>query len=235
MLNELWVKHKTKIVIAGAFLVIIITMIVIMVSTGGQRNNSGLSASDRKLQSDIRRETKRNDVMLVEVVMQDGNWKLAKINQDKNRDNYAYVIMKNSVIVLGPGSNFDIETLVDSDVPGKIISYFYSKPYWVNFTNEFATSLSGINYDYIRGVIQVFAANNKIQLDKVTRTSDISRSVANEGTDNESATLQFNFKMNDDIKNYVFKSIFYVLSNRYTYQVTDEAGTVLYSTDANAD
>ena len=166
-------------------------MIIIAVVTYDPQNNHHLDDSEKQLQSDIQKASDNDALKLNNVLVKtDDGWSLTQVNIDNNRSNYAMVIMHNDQLVLGPGSNFDIDQLADNNVPDQIIDYLFpDKPHWINFSEAFDTSLRHSRAE-IRGFIQAYAYINRIDLNRVTMTGDIVRDTTQDPSgDNRSETL----------------------------------------------
>ena len=214
-----------------------IALIIIAVVAYDPQNNHHLDDSEKQLQSDIQKASDNDTLKLNNVLVKtDDGWSLTQVNIDNNRSNYAMVIMHNDQLVLGPGSNFDIDQLADNNVPDQIIDYLFpDKPHWINFSEAFDTSLRHSRAE-IRGFIQAYAYINKIDLNRVTMTGDIVRDTTQDPSgDNRSETLQFNFTINNDNKQFTFKSIYSVDQAKYTYQIIDSNGNIVYTSELKAD
>ena len=67
-------------------------------------------------------------------------------------------------------------------------------------------------------------------------TGDIVRDTTQDPSgDNRSETLQFNFTINNDNKQFTFKSIYSVDQAKYTYQIIDSNGNIVYTSELKAD
>lgn len=228
-IKELWSNKLVRIVAIAMLAIIIISIIlaIALPSNHGQR----LSKADRQLQTNIQQVTNNDQARIVQVLKQDGDWSLVKLNLADDPGNYAMVIMKGDQLVLGPASDFTIDVLANNNIPDSIIDYLYpDKPHWIGFAEAFQTSLQA-SQATIKGVIEAYAYTKNIQLNKVTMTSDVSKQTINPHDENMAGILKFNFRINDNDTEYTYQSTYRVKTQEYTNQVLDQNGTVLYTSN----
>lgn len=228
--NNLRPKFKVIIVIIvimAIISVISIALAIIMYDSGDNHTLNSIEAATQKV---IQDKADNSDIKLLKILVEsDDGWKLSQINLRSDHNNRALVITHNDNIVIGPTTNPSVDDLVNNSVPDSIVSYLYpDKPYWINFTDAFSSSLKDSSAE-VKGVIQAYAYVNHMTLDKVTLVSDITRNVENPREENRAETLQFNFTINDNPEQYTFKSIYAFIDGKYTYQVINSQGQVVYS------
>lgn len=228
--NNLRPKFKVIIVIIvimAIISVVSIALTIIMYDSGDNHTLNNIEAATQKV---IQDKADNSDIKLLKILVEsDDGWKLSQVNLRSDRNNRALVITHNDNIVIGPTTNPSVDDLVDSSVPDSIIDYIYpDKPHWIKFADAFSSSLKDSSAE-VKGVIQAYAYVNHMTLDKVTLVSDITRNVENPREENRAETLQFNFTINDNPEQYTFKSIYAFIDGKYTYQVINSQGQVVYS------
>lgn len=228
--NNLRPKFKVIIVIIvimAIISVVSIALTIIMYDSGDNHTLNNIEAATQKV---IQDKADNSDIKLLKILVEsDDGWKLSQVNLRSDRNNRALVITHNDNIVIGPTTNPSVDDLVNNSVPDSIVNYLYpDKPYWINFTDAFNSSLKDSSAE-VKGVIQAYAYVNHTTLDKVTLVSDITRNVENPREENRAETLQFNFTINDNPEQYTFKSIYAFIDGKYTYQVINSQGQVVYS------
>lgn len=228
--NNLRPKFKVIIVIIvimAIISVISIALAIIMYDSGDNHTLNSIEAATQKV---IQDKADNSDIKLLKILVEsDDGWKLSQINLRSDHNNRALVITHNDNIVIGPTTNPSVDDLVNNSVPDSIVSYLYpDKPYWINFTDAFSSSLKDSSAE-VKGVIQAYAYVNHMTLDKVTLVSDITRNVENPREENRAETLQFNFTINNNPEQYTFKSIYAFIDGKYTYQVINSQGQIVYS------
>ena len=207
--------------------VVSIALTIIMYNSGDNHTLNNIEAATQKV---IQDKTDNSDIKLLKILVEsDDGWKLSQVNLRSDRNNRALVITHNDNIVIGPTTNPSVDDLVNNSVPDSIVNYLYpDKPYWINFTDAFNSSLKDSSAE-VKGVIQAYAYINNIVLDKVTLVSDITRDVENPREENRTETLQFDFTINDNPEQYTFKSIYAFINDKYTYQVINSQGQIVYN------
>ena len=228
--NNLRPKFKVVIliiVIMTIISVVSIALTIIMYNSGDNHTLNNIEAATQKV---IQDKTDNSDIKLLKILVEsDDGWKLSQVNLRSDRNNRALVITHNDNIVIGPTTNPSVDDLVNNSVPDSIVNYLYpDKPYWINFTDAFNSSLKDSSAE-VKGVIQAYAYVNNITLDKVTLVSDIARDVENPREENRTETLQFNLTINDNPEQYTFKSIYAFINGKYTYQVINNQGQIVYN------
>lgn len=228
--NNLDPKSKVIVLVIAIMATISIVSIVLTIIMHDSGDNHALSSVEATTQKVIQDKADNNDIKLLKILVEsDDGWKLSQVNLRNDRGNKALVITHNDNIVIGPTTNPSIDDLVNSSVPDSIVNYLYpDKPYWINFTDAFNSSLKDSSAE-VKGVIQAYAYVNHITLDKVTLVSDITRNVENPREENRAETLQFSFTINNNPEQYTFKSIYAFIDGKYTYQVINSQGQVVYS------
>lgn len=221
-------------VITVLILTVVVIAIVSLIITFVTRpqNNVQLSPEEKKLQSAIQRGTKRSDLYLSKVLVDNNGWTLNQINILNNNDNPAMVIMNGETIIMGPGSDFPIETLVNNDIPNAIIDYLYpQKPQWVYFTSNF-NSYFPYTQDQVKYAINAFAQNQSIQLNRVIMQDggNVTQHVDNPHNNNRTELTEFKFTINQDDTVYTFHSLYSANNtSSVTYYITDQNNNTLYS------
>ena len=153
-IKGVWGNKFVRIVIIVMITITIIAIILSVILRPG--DNYNLSSEEKKLQSDIQSSIERDDARIAEVMVQDGDWSLAKINSTEDRGNYTMVIMQGEQLVLGPSSNFSIDTLANNGIPNSIIDYLYpDKPHWIGFYDAFQNQLKD-SKSTIKAVIEAY-------------------------------------------------------------------------------
>lgn len=228
--NNLRPKFKVVIliiVIMTIISVVSIALTIIMYNSGDNHTLNNIEAATQKV---IQDKTDNSDIKLLKILVEsDDGWKLSQVNLRSDRNNRALVITHNDNIVIGPTTNPSVDDLVNNSVPDSIVNYLYpDKPYWINFTDAFNSSLKDSSAE-VKGVIQAYAYVNNITLDKVTLVSDIARDVENPREENRTETLQFNLTINDNPEQYTFKSIYAFINGKYTHQVINNQGQIVYN------
>lgn len=228
--NNLRPKFKVIIVIIVIMAIISVVSIALAIIMYDSGDNHALSSVEATTQKVIQDKADNRDIKLLKILVEsDDGWKLSQVNLRSDRNNRALVITHNDNIVIGPTTNPSVDDLVNNSVPDSIVNYLYpDKPYWINFTDAFNSSLKDSSAE-VKGVIQAYAYVNHTTLDKVTLVSDITRNVENPREENRAETLQFNFTINDNPEQYTFKSIYAFIDGKYTYQVINSQGQVVYS------
>lgn len=227
--KEAW---NNKFIRIAIIVMIAITAMAIVLSIALQPgDNYNLSGEEKELQSDIQSSMDRSDARIAEVMVQDGDWSLVKINSTKDRGNYTMVIMNGDKLAMGPSSNFNLGSLVDGAIPDSIIDYLYpEKPQWANFGNDF-NSYFPYTRDQVKFVITSFAQQNNIELNRVTiqNYGEITQSIADPYGENRTETREFKFTVNHDAAEYTFRDFYQNVNSTNTYSVLDSNGNVLYS------
>ena len=229
-LKNVWNNVIARFAIIVMLAIIILTIVTSMMIQPG--DNYKLTADEKKLQKDIQKSTDRSDARIAEVMVQDGDWTLAKINSTEQPGNYAMVIMKNDQLIAGPASNFSLGYLVDTNIPDKIIDNLYpEKPQWANFSDNF-DSYFPYSQDQVKFVINAAAQQLSIQLKRVNiiNGGEINRSVENPRENNRTETTEFKFVINSNTDTvYTFRSIYHASTMTIDYLVLDNSGSIVYS------
>lgn len=226
-IKGVWDNKFVRIVIIVMITITIIAIILSVILRPG--DNYNLSSEEKKLQSDIQSSMERDDARIAEVMVQDGDWSLAKINSTEDRGNYTMVIMQGEQLVLGPSSNFSIDTLANNGIPNSIIDYLYpDKPHWIGFYDAFQNQLKD-SKSTIKAVIEAYAYVNNIQLDKVTMASTVTKQTVNPNSESMAGIVEFKFTINDQPEQYTYRSSYLVDTAKYTNQVIDKNNNVVYT------
>ena len=226
-IKGVWGNKFVRIVIIVMITITIIAIILSVILRPG--DNYNLSSEEKKLQSDIQSSMERDDARIAEVMVQDGDWSLAKINSTEDRGNYTMVIMQGERLILGPSSNFSIDTLANNDIPNSIIDYLYpDKPHWIGFYDAFQNQLKD-SKSTIKAVIEAYAYVNNIQLDKVTMASTVTKQTVNPNSENMAGIVEFRFTINNQPEQYTYRSSYLVDTAKYTNQVIDQNNNVVYT------
>lgn len=226
-IKGVWGNKFVRIVIIVMITITIIAIILSVILRPG--DNYNLSSEEKKLQSDIQSSMERDDARIAEVMVQDGDWSLAKINSTEDRGNYTMVIMQGEQLVLGPSSNFSIDTLTNNGIPNGIIDYLYpDKPHWIGFYDAFQNQLKD-SKSTIKAVIEAYAYVNNIQLDKVTMASTVTKQTVNPNSENMAGIVEFRFTINNQPEQYTYRSSYLVDTAKYTNQVIDQNNNVVYT------
>lgn len=226
-IKGVWDNKFVRIVIIVMITITIIAIILSIILRPG--DNYNLSSEEKKLQSDIQSSIERDDARIAEVMVQDGDWSLAKINSTEDRGNYTMVIMQGEQLVLGPSSNFSIDTLANNGIPNSIIDYLYpDKPHWIGFYDAFQNQLKD-SKSTIKAVIEAYAYVNNIQLDKVTMASTVTKQTVNPNSEGMAGIVEFKFTINDQPEQYTYRSSYLVDTAKYTNQVIDKNNNVVYT------
>lgn len=226
-IKGVWDNKFVRIVIIVMITITIIAIILSIILRPG--DNYNLSSEEKKLQSDIQSSIERDDARIAEVMVQDGDWSLAKINSTEDRGNYTMVIMQGEQLVLGPSSNFSIDTLANNGIPNSIIDYLYpDKPHWIGFYDAFQNQLKD-SKSTIKAVIEAYAYVNNIQLDKVTMASTVTKQTVNPNSESMTGIVEFKFTINDQPEQYTYRSSYLVDTAKYTNQVIDKNNNVVYT------
>lgn len=226
-IKGVWGNKFVRIVIIVMITITIIAIILSVILRPG--DNYNLSSEEKKLQSDIQSSMERDDARIAEVMVQDGDWSLVKINSTEDRGNYTMVIMQGEQLVLGPSSNFSIDTLTNNGIPNGIIDYLYpDKPHWIGFYDAFQNQLKD-SKSTIKAVIEAYAYVNNIQLDKVTMASTVTKQTVNPNSENMAGIVEFRFTINNQPEQYTYRSSYLVDTAKYTNQVIDQNNNVVYT------
>lgn len=226
-IKGVWGNKFVRIVIIVMITITIIAIILSVILRPS--DNYNLSSEEKKLQSDIQSSMERDDARIAEVMVQDGDWSLAKINSTEDRGNYTMVIMQGEQLVLGPSSNFSIDTLTNNGIPNDIIDYLYpDKPHWIGFYDAFQNQLKD-SKSTIKAVIEAYAYVNNIQLDKVTMASTVTKQTVNPNSENMAGIVEFRFTINNQPEQYTYRSSYLVDTAKYTNQVIDQNNNVVYT------
>ena len=226
-IKGVWDNKFVRIVIIVMITITIIAIILSIILRPG--DNYNLSSEEKRLQSNIQSSIERDDARIAEVMVQDGDWSLAKINSTEDRGNYTMVIMQGEQLVLGPSSNFSIDTLANNGIPNSIIDYLYpDKPHWIGFYDAFQNQLKD-SKSTIKAVIEAYAYVNNIQLDKVTMASTVTKQTVNPNSESMTGIVEFKFTINDQPEQYTYRSSYLVDTAKYTNQVIDKNNNVVYT------
>lgn len=226
-IKGVWGNKFVRIVIIVMITITIIAIILSVILRPG--DNYNLSSEEKKLQSNIQSSIERDDARIAEVMVQDGDWSLAKINSTEDRGNYTMVIMQGERLILGPSSNFSIDTLANNGIPNSIIDYLYpDKPHWIGFYDAFQNQLKD-SKSTIKAVIEAYAYVNNIQLDKVTMASTVTKQTVNPNSENMAGIVEFRFTINNQPEQYTYRSSYLVDTAKYTNQVIDQNNNVVYT------
>lgn len=211
---------------------VIITIISLTITLIVRPHNKvSLTAEESKLQSAIQDKTGQTDLFLSKVIINDNNWTLSEVNIDNNMDNIAFTIMDGDNVVIGPGTGFSIESLVDAKIPDKIVDYFYpEKPQWVYFTDDF-NSYFPYSQGQVKFIITAFAQQNNIDLNRVVMKNygKVTQRVDNPYDDNRTETREFKFTINNDPAEYTFRDFYQNTNSTNTYSILDANSDTLYS------
>ncbi|MDO4271377.1 MAG: hypothetical protein Q4C83_00095 [Candidatus Saccharibacteria bacterium] len=220
---------KPRLAIAIALAAMTLVIIIATVIFYHPRDNFALNADQKALQSNIQKTTKRSDVLLYEVLETDGDWTLAQINVNKDRTNYAMVIMNSDQLVMGPGSDFSLRDLINAKVPDKIINNLYPGTQWVGFDYDFNQRFQ-FTADQVKFVISALANQEGIDMKRITIDGDISYTIANERSLYRTETTSFKFHYNQDNTEYTFQSLYTGENSTTTYSIMNSEERTLYST-----
>lgn len=227
VIKGVWDNKLVRIAIIVMIAITVIAIILSVILRPG--DNYNLNSEEKKLQSDIQSSMERADARIAEVMVQDGDWSLAKINSTEDRGNYTMVIMQGERLVLGPSSNFSIDTLANNGIPNSIIDYLYpDKPHWIGFYDAFQNQLKD-SKSTIKAVIEAYAYVNNIQLDKVTMASTVTKQTVNPNSENMAGIVEFRFTINNQPEQYTYRSSYLVDTAKYTNQVIDQNNNVVYT------
>lgn len=226
-IKDIWSNKFIRVVIIIMLAIIVLTVVLSLILQPA--DNYSLSSEEKKLQSNIQSSIERDDARIAEVMVQDGDWSLAKINSTEDRGNYTMVIMQGERLILGPSSNFSIDTLANNGIPNSIIDYLYpDKPHWIGFYDAFQNQLKD-SKSTIKAVIEAYAYVNNIQLDKVTMASTVTKQTVNPNSENMAGIVEFKFTINDQPEQYTYRSSYLVDTAKYTNQVIDQNNNVVYT------
>ena len=206
-IKGVWGNKFVRIVIIVMITITIIAIILSVILRPG--DNYNLSSEEKKLQSDIQSSMERNST--------------------EDRGNYTMVIMQGERLILGPSSNFSIDTLANNGIPNSIIDYLYpDKPHWIGFYDAFQNQLKD-SKSTIKAVIEAYAYVNNIQLDKVTMVSTVTKQTVNPNSESMAGIVEFKFTINDQPEQYTYRSSYLVDTAKYTNQVIDKNNNVVYT------
>ena len=226
-IKDIWSNKFIRVVIIIMLAIIVLAVVLSLILQPS--DNYSLSSEEKKLQSNIQSSIERDDARIAEVMVQDGDWSLAKINSTEDRGNYTMVIMQGERLILGPSSNFSIDTLANNDIPNSIIDYLYpDKPHWIGFYDAFQNQLKD-SKSTIKAVIEAYAYVNNIQLDKVTMASTVTKQTVNPNSENMAGIVEFRFTINNQPEQYTYRSSYLVDTAKYTNQVIDKNNNVVYT------
>lgn len=227
VIKGVWDNKFVRIAIIVMIAITVIAIILSVILRPG--DNYNLNSEEKKLQSDIQSSVERADARIAEVMVQDGDWSLAKINSTEDRGNYTMVIMQGERLVLGPSSNFSIDTLANNGIPNSIIDYLYpDKPHWIGFYDAFQNQLKD-SKSTIKAIIEAYAYTSNIQLDKVTMASEVTKQTVNPNSENMAGVVEFKFTINNQPEQYTYRSSYLVDTAKYTNQVIDQNNNVVYT------
>lgn len=232
------IKHAVKEVWSNKFMriaiivMVAITAIAIILSIILRpADNYSLNSKEKVLQSDIQSSMEREDARISEIMAQDGDWSLVKINSTEDRGNYTMVIMQGDQLVLGPSSNFSIDTLANNGIPDSIIDYLYpDKPHWIGFYDAFQNQLKD-SKSTIKAIIEAYAYTSNIQLDKVTMASEVTKQTVNPNSENMAGVVEFKFTINNQPEQYTYRSTYLVDAAKYTNQIIDQNNNIVYTSN----
>ncbi len=232
-INNFRQNNKAAFIAILAAVAFVIIIIILSFVTHQSDDNHRLSSEEKSTQTNIQTDLDDSTVRLVKIdvntTIDSESWQLVTINSVDDAGNYAAVILKDGKVALGPGSNFPIDELYNSSIPNKIIDYLYpDKPHWVNFDSVFQNELKN-NQTSIKAVIEAYAYVSNIQLDKVTRVSDVTKQTLNPNSENMTGVVEFKFTINDNVDQYTYRSSYLVDTAQYTNQVLDSGGNVVYT------
>lgn len=226
-IKDIWSNKFIRVVIIIMLAIIVLTVVLSLILQPA--DNYSLSSEEKKLQSNIQSSIERDDARIAEVMVQDGDWLLAKINSTEDRGNYTMVIMQGERLILGPSSNFSIDTLANNGIPNSIIDYLYpDKPHWIGFYDAFQNQLKD-SKSTIKAVIEAYAYVNNIQLDKVTMASTVTKQTVNPNSESMAGIVEFKFTINGQPEQYTYRSSYLVDTAKYTNQVIDKNNNVVYT------
>lgn len=226
-IKDIWSNKFIRVVIIIMLAIIVLAVVLSLILQPS--DNYSLSSEEKKLQSNIQSSIERDDARIAEVMVQDGDWSLAKINSTEDRGNYTMVIMQGERLILGPSSNFSIDTLANNDIPNSIIDYLYpDKPHWIGFYDAFQNQLKD-SKSTIKAVIEAYAYVNNIQLDNVTMASTVTKQTVNPNSESMAGIVEFKFTINDQPEQYTYRSSYLVDTAKYTNQVIDKNNNVVYT------
>lgn len=158
-----------------------------------------LSPSDRKAFVVIKNNLKRKDIKFDETLISDGDWKLIKLSSTakKDTDNSVLFILKGEKIKMS-GTFFSPDEMIDRGVPDKIIRYLHKGTIWLNY-HDYDLGYPDRFDKYFKPIIQIYANNNNIKLDRVKILKDSTFSkVDNPRENNRTEYNEFKFKINNN-------------------------------------
>ncbi len=158
-----------------------------------------LSPSDKKSFISAKNHLKRKDVKFDKTLVSDGDWKLIQLSSTakKDTDNSILFILKDEKVEMGV-TFFSPDEMVDKGVPDKIIRYFYKGTIWLNYYS-YDLGYPGRFDKYFKPIIQIYANNNNIKLDRVKILKDSTFSkVDNPRENNRTEYNGFKFKINNN-------------------------------------
>lgn len=229
IVKEIWDNKFARIAIIVMLVIVFLAVILSIVLQPG--DNYPLNSDERKLQSDIQSSMDRDDARIAEVMVQDGDWSLVKINSAADRGNYTMVIMNGDQLAMGPSSNFNLGSLIEESIPDSIIDYLYpEKPQWANFNDDF-NSYFPYAQNQVKFVITAFAQQNNIELNRVTiqNYGEITQNISNPYEENRTETREFKFTINNSPTVYTFRDFYENMNSADTYSILDANGNILYS------
>jgi hypothetical protein len=199
IINQLDLSKKKLFIIMGCFVFVIIVATTITVSL----------SPESKIKQTIAEEIKQNDFKVDEIIIRDGDWALAKISSTNRNDsnNPSFSILYNETgtyrLVLGPGTDFDIDSLIDNKVPESIIQYFFGdEPLFIHFGGD--SPLSNYSTSLVRAAqaaITLYSRAENITLKRAVLDSDSWRSdIGSNRPHTMSTSLTFDVSINDETK-----------------------------------
>jgi hypothetical protein len=164
---------------------------------------------ESNIKQTIANEIERSDFKVDEIVIKDGDWALAKISSTNRSDsnNSSFNILRNESgtyrLILGPGTDFDIDSLIDNEVPESIIKYFHGdEPLFIHFSGD--SPLSGCSTSLAQtaqAAITLYSRAKNIDLKRVVLDSDSWQSdIGSNRPHTMSTSLTFNVLINDEVK-----------------------------------
>ena len=221
-------KKKICIVIAIITVLVMVIILAVRLTKSSQRGSaSKLDNDTTKVQTEVQKKAKNDSIIVDSVLVRDGNWRLIRTKTSNITADNNLVIANGDKIILGPGTSFSVDDLVNNNVSDKIIRYFYKGVLWVNF-NEYKDSyLAGISDD-VKTTIQIFAGNTGTSLDKVVLIKDSIKSSLSDTSDNKINITEFRFKLNNSGDVYTMRVSVPAIGDR-EFSVLDNKGNVLYS------
>lgn len=233
-LKRLVSTYKYPLLASVVFVIMFIILFIIISFINTNQNR--LTPNEQK-QEQAARKVVGNSFNLTKTLVSENDWSLAELTSlNNNRQKNLTMFIFKGDQVISSGTSFMLDQLIDLNVPDKIIEYFYKKPWDVGTINLKSKYSTNLDYNihtfekYLRPIIQVYANNNNINIERIDIKKDSFKYWLEDGGDGIHYTTggnSFVFTINQSNEQLILLTKIYK-SNERLVQIMDNNGKVLF-------